>query len=403
MSSSTATYTSVYTDSEPWRFHWSPIEDQPLPDDASPTALSTGYVADSDPEEDPEEEPKEDPTDYPTDRGDDDDDSSDDDEEEEQEASEDDDDEEEEHSVSADSSVVPIDDLVPSAEDTKAFDLKPEKKNLLSIFELRSYNRLLIRLAATEIPSPPLPVPSPPLPLPLPPTHTSPTYNEAPLGYKAAKIRLRAASPPTYHSSEIPSPPLLLPSTSNRDDLPEADMPLRKRAHFTNPIGRFEVGESSAAVAAKQPGLDVATMDATPGRPISREVGYGIEDVWDDMVGDIEERAPTMEALSQRVTDLSTTLARDTREIHVRLKDAQDDKALQRGRVNTLFRDRQYHLCTAILVESEARCARQAWGQAMDCNKAVHAEIQAYRAQVQTHKIQIRTRDTRSGSLETLL
>ncbi|GJW38979.1 hypothetical protein Tco_0064824 [Tanacetum coccineum] len=39
-----------------------PVEDQPLPADASPTTLSSGYVADSDLEEDPEE----DPTDYPT-------------------------------------------------------------------------------------------------------------------------------------------------------------------------------------------------------------------------------------------------------------------------------------------------------------------------------------------------
>ncbi|GJV73622.1 hypothetical protein Tco_1493617 [Tanacetum coccineum] len=52
-----------------------PMEDQPLPDDASPTALLPGYVADSDPEEDPEE----DHVDYPTDRGDDNDEPSDDD------------------------------------------------------------------------------------------------------------------------------------------------------------------------------------------------------------------------------------------------------------------------------------------------------------------------------------
>ncbi|GJR18549.1 hypothetical protein Tco_0967076 [Tanacetum coccineum] len=31
-----------------------PVEDQPLPADASPTALSPGYVVDSDPEEDPQ-------------------------------------------------------------------------------------------------------------------------------------------------------------------------------------------------------------------------------------------------------------------------------------------------------------------------------------------------------------
>ncbi|GKD72242.1 hypothetical protein Tco_1330524 [Tanacetum coccineum] len=69
-------------------------------------------------------------------------------------------------------------------------------------------------------------IPSPQLPLTSPPTHTSPTYAEAPLGYKAAGIRLRAASPSTHHPSEIPSPPLLLPSTTHEDDLPKADMPL---------------------------------------------------------------------------------------------------------------------------------------------------------------------------------
>ncbi|GKB11426.1 putative reverse transcriptase domain-containing protein [Tanacetum coccineum] len=45
-----------------------PIEDQPLPADASPTALSPGYIADSDPEED-----EEDPADHPADGGDNDD------------------------------------------------------------------------------------------------------------------------------------------------------------------------------------------------------------------------------------------------------------------------------------------------------------------------------------------
>nr|GFC81175.1 hypothetical protein [Tanacetum cinerariifolium] len=33
-----------------------PLEDQPLPADASPTAASPGYMTDSDPEEDPEED-----------------------------------------------------------------------------------------------------------------------------------------------------------------------------------------------------------------------------------------------------------------------------------------------------------------------------------------------------------
>ncbi|GJX07072.1 hypothetical protein Tco_0195004 [Tanacetum coccineum] len=178
--------------------------------------------------------------------------------------------------------------------------------------------------------SSPLPhIPSPPLPLPSPPTHTSPTYVEAPLGYRAAGIWLRATLPSTHHPLEISSPPLLPPSTSHKDDILEANMPLQKRVCFTAPALRFKVGESSAVATTRQPGLDVATVDATPGLPMSKEVGYGIKDVWNDMVGDIEERAPTtVEGLSKKVTDLSTTLAQDTHEIYVRLEDAQDDRAL---------------------------------------------------------------------------
>ncbi|GKC90053.1 hypothetical protein Tco_1150702, partial [Tanacetum coccineum] len=92
-----------------------PLEDQPLPINASPTALSPGYVADSDPKEDPEE----DHADYPANGGDDDDT---DDEDEEPFEDEDDDEEEEEHLALADSSVVPVVDPVPSAGDTKAFE-----------------------------------------------------------------------------------------------------------------------------------------------------------------------------------------------------------------------------------------------------------------------------------------
>ncbi|GKD18880.1 hypothetical protein Tco_1208038 [Tanacetum coccineum] len=107
------------------------------------------------------------------------------------------------------------------------------------------------------------------------------------------------------------------------DGLPEADMSLWKRARFTTPASGFKVGKSSAADAARQPVLDVATVDATPGRLVSGE--------------------------------------------------------------------------------SEARHAREAWSHSMNYSKAVHVELQAYRAQVNIHEIQIQTRDTRIGSLETLV
>ncbi|GJR05054.1 hypothetical protein Tco_0528038 [Tanacetum coccineum] len=149
-SSSTVTYTFVYTDSEPGRVFWgadeelsnggsprvivygydglpmqpvpyvpepeypkylvpsdaeAPLEDQPLPAEASPTTLSPGYVADSDPDEDLEEDPEEDHADYLL-----------------MEGMDEDDDEEEEHLARADSSAVPVVDPVPSAGDTEAFE-----------------------------------------------------------------------------------------------------------------------------------------------------------------------------------------------------------------------------------------------------------------------------------------
>ncbi|GJT72302.1 hypothetical protein Tco_1031588 [Tanacetum coccineum] len=190
-----------------------------------------------------------------------------------------------------------------------------------------------------QIPSPPLPVPSPPLPLP-PPTVDSPTYAKAPLGYRGIGVRLRAASPPTHHPSEIPSPPLLLPSTSHRDDIPEADFPPCKRLCLTASTPRFEVGRVLQLLLLGRQSVpclgriltrsmfDWRTHNMTKlfrGResysaaasrqaecPMSKEVGYKITDTWDD---------------------------RDTYEIHVRLEDAQDDRALQRGRVNMLFKD----------------------------------------------------------------
>nr|GFB97194.1 hypothetical protein [Tanacetum cinerariifolium] len=91
------------------------MEDQPLPADASPTALSPGYVVDSDPEKD-EKDPKKDPADYPADKGNNDDDvASNDDEDYDDVEKDKEDDEEEEHLAPADPSDVSTDDLVPSS------------------------------------------------------------------------------------------------------------------------------------------------------------------------------------------------------------------------------------------------------------------------------------------------
>nr|GFC02223.1 hypothetical protein [Tanacetum cinerariifolium] len=92
-----------------------PIEDQPLPANASPTVLSPGYVVDSDTEKD-EKDPKENPTDYPADRGDNDDDESFNDDDDDDDVEKDEEDKkEEEHLALADPFDVSTNDLVPSS------------------------------------------------------------------------------------------------------------------------------------------------------------------------------------------------------------------------------------------------------------------------------------------------
>ncbi|GJT96413.1 hypothetical protein Tco_1091931 [Tanacetum coccineum] len=169
-----------------------PMEDQPLPADASPAALSPGYVPDSDPEEDPEEDSEE-HADYPADEGDGDDepsnDDSDDDNDDDEEPFKDEEDgEEEEHITPADSSAIPVVDLVPSAEDTEAFETDksaptPKAPQIRIPFAQTRVRRarktvrpqppmspsMEARIAEhAAAPTPPLPVASPPLPLPSP-------------------------------------------------------------------------------------------------------------------------------------------------------------------------------------------------------------------------------------------
>ncbi|GJX57189.1 hypothetical protein Tco_0287086 [Tanacetum coccineum] len=265
-----------------------PMEDQPLPADASPIALSPGYVPDSDPEEDPEEDYEEEHADYPADGGDGDDepsgDDTDDDDEEPFE-DEEDDEEEEEHLALADSLVIPVVDPVPSAGDTEAFETDesaptprpPQIRIPFAQTRLRRARKTVrpeppmsasmeARIAEhAAAPTPPLPIAPSPLPLPSPLTTGS------------------------YCTDAITT--IIIPPTSPRTDVPEAEMPPRKRACLTTPAPGYEIGESSAAGAARQPGPTPAI------------------DTWDEIVEAMMEIAPTtLEGVDQRVTELDTTV-----------------------------------------------------------------------------------------------
>nr|GFA60898.1 hypothetical protein [Tanacetum cinerariifolium] len=171
-------------------------EEQPLPAAVSPTAESPGYITDSK----PKMEPDEDSIDYPASRGDDnadddgDDLSEDDADDEDKEESLDSEEEEEEH-LAPTVPALALHSFIPASED---FDeTEPFEEGRLT-----------------------LPIGTPPLlPIPLP-------------------------------TSSFPLP-LSLPSTSGSESIPEADIPLRKRACFTTPTGGYEVGESSVTAAAR--------------------------------------------------------------------------------------------------------------------------------------------------------
>ncbi|GJS75752.1 hypothetical protein Tco_0725633 [Tanacetum coccineum] len=191
-------------------------EDKPYADYVSPTALSPGYVADSDPEEDPKEDPEEDPKigfffskggffflDILADGGDDDDDDdSSDDDEEKEEASEE---EEDEHLAPADSVIAPTVDFVPSFEEGKKtapmpfpseeeferlFALPPPPP-LISLSPPSEEERLARCLATPALPSSPLPK--------VPHSYGSPNHVRAPPGFRDAMDRLRVSSPSTHH------------------------------------------------------------------------------------------------------------------------------------------------------------------------------------------------------------
>ncbi|GJW02237.1 putative reverse transcriptase domain-containing protein [Tanacetum coccineum] len=131
---------------------------------------------------------------------------------------------------------------------------------------------------------------------PLPPFFLSPRIR--PPRTRAAMAQMRATAPSTYHSL-LPSgtPPLLpiplpAPSTSRRADIPEADTPPRKRLLLTTPRPSCEVGESSAAAAARQPGPTMA-----------HRVDYSLVDTMETRFRDTERRMMTaLEMVNMRVS-----------------------------------------------------------------------------------------------------
>nr|GEV37281.1 putative reverse transcriptase domain, ribonuclease H-like domain, aspartic peptidase domain protein [Tanacetum cinerariifolium] len=195
---------------------------------------------------------------------------------------------------------------------------------------------------------------------------------------------------------KIPSPPLPIPSpppdSPTHIKIYESCLSLWKRLRFATPTPSQEVWESSAAGAIRQNEPTIARddpyslvreelygfvdrVDVAPGRLMSKELGYGITNTWDELVGASEEIAPiTLQEVNQRVTDLSTIGKQKTTIMYGMMEEAQDDRSQLRCRVNLLCMDRPVHHHLAVMVEREARMALEAWGLSMDASDNAHSD-----------------------------
>nr|GEX57760.1 hypothetical protein [Tanacetum cinerariifolium] len=302
-----------------------PTEEQPLPAAVLSTVDSPGYITDFDPEEEEEESSKDDADD--------------------EEEDEDEDEEEEKNPASTDSIPSP-----PVHRTTTRISISAQAPiSFLSEVKIERLLSLptLLPSALTSYSSPLPQIPSPPL-------LASPTY---PLGYRAAMIRLRAESPSTSHPL---LPPIVLLHTRASMAMMRVVAPstciISPRSN-TPPSGRPPL--LPIPLPTSSPPLLLSSTDPREcsSAPTAWPTGgfradYGFVGTLDAEI----RRGPDREIeLGQRMIDFVTTIRKDTNEIYERLDDAQDDRLLMSGQLNSLHRDRRSHARTDRLMESKKR------------------------------------------------
>nr|GEW12726.1 putative reverse transcriptase domain-containing protein [Tanacetum cinerariifolium] len=390
--SSTVTYTSVYTDSEPGRVFWGADEElsdvgspwvivygydglpmmpvappspdyitgpkepqtppapqdkdkhelmfiQPHDHDFVPEPIYPEYVDESDPEEDLEEYEDDETEDglvgYPMDGGDDRDDddidSSGYDTDNEDEDEEDEEEDEEYLAPSDSATVIPIDELASPHEGTESIIPPP------STDTATTKARITIRVQ-TSISLPPeaeverlLAMPTP---TPSPLTSLSPPS----AGEHLARCMAPAALPsPPLPPSSYPPPPV-----DRRDGIPKYEQPPHKRLYLSTLGSKYEVGESS-------------TRETVP------------------------EMAPTtLEKVNTRVTELTELHEHNTQDLYALLEDAQDGRtrisqrvAMDSQRVDLCMGDRMTLQETVWIVEEEAYAAREACAHSVGLSQTI--------------------------------
>nr|GFA59661.1 hypothetical protein [Tanacetum cinerariifolium] len=164
-------------------------------------------------------------------------------------------------------------------------------------------------------------------------------------------------------SPPLPLPPLLYmpPPVTRKDDIPETEMPPRKR-----PTGgqRIDYGF-------------VSTLDAEARRRGIGEFGYGIRDTWVDPIETVLEIAPMTVGEDSR-TRISQRVVVDSQ------------------RVDLLMEDMIAHQETIQIMKEEAYAACKAWAHSIGLSQAVHSELQTHQEQMQQTEIaELRETDCR--------
>ncbi|GKB59376.1 hypothetical protein Tco_0915562 [Tanacetum coccineum] len=88
--------------------------------------------------------------------------------------------------------------------------------------------------------------------------------------------------------------------------------------------------------------------------------------------------------------DIGITESWDRLRYYTMLADGdQSQRQLLASRVNMLFRDRRAHAHTRLLMETEARMSREAWGRSMDASDLARAEVMSLRTTVHAQMTEI--------------
>ncbi|GJR69143.1 hypothetical protein Tco_0015208 [Tanacetum coccineum] len=190
-------------------------------------------------------------------------------------------------------------------------------------------------------------------------------------------------------TAALPSPPLpplplslyISPPVDRMEDVPESELPPRKRLCLSTLGSRYKIRDNST----------------------TRPTG--------DLAEAVPEIAPTtLGEVNIRVTEIAELHERDTQDLYALLDDAQDSRtrisqrvAMDSQWVDLLIGDRMTLQETVWIMEEEAYASREAWAHSIGLSQATHQELQTHRDHVYAHETHIQAHQAQLQLQSTLI